>query len=160
MESGIGRFSFLYRQGEGFLSPREWVLASLPPTALLVAMTLIWLAIAPAGPRDLATQGFFDAKVFAAFVYLPFFTLAIFLCAAAQYFVSAKRLADRGMPPALAGLAPLSLLLAGAAHWYQPRSEGLSPAWIPLVFDALAVLAILWTIAELGFGASKRPKSL
>ena len=64
------------------------------------------------------------------------------------------------MPPALAGLAPLSLLIAGAAHWYQPRSEGLAPAWVPIVFDALAAVAILWTIAELGFGASGRAKSL
>jgi hypothetical protein len=157
MESG--RFSFLYRQGEGFLSPREWVFASLPPTAILVVMALVWLAIAPAGPRNLATQGFFDPEVFAAYVYLPFFTLAVFVCAAAQYFVSAKRFADRGMAPSLAGLAPLSLLIAGAAHWYQPRSEGLAPAWTPLAFDALAVVAILWTITELGFGASRRPSA-
>jgi hypothetical protein len=157
MESG--RFSFLYRQGEGFLSPREWVLASLPPTTILVVMALAWVALAPTGPRDLATQGFFNPEIFAAFVYLPIFTLAVFLCAAAQYFVSAKRFADRGMPPSLAGIAPLSVLLAAAAHWYQPRSEGLAPAWTPLAFDALAVVAILWTIAELGFGASRRPNA-
>jgi len=159
MESGSGRFSFLYRQGEGYLTPREWVLASLPPIAILVLMTVIWFSIAPSGPRDLATQEFFDPRVFAAFVYLPIYTLAIFLCAAAQYFVSAKRFADRAMPRSLAGIAPLSILVAGAAHWYQPRSEGLAPAWVPLAFDALALLAISWTIAELGFGASRRPKS-
>ena len=54
----------------------------------------------------------------------------------------------------------ISLLVAGAAQWYQPRSEGIAPAWIPLVFEMIAVVAVLWTIAELAFGASKRPKPL
>jgi hypothetical protein len=74
----------------------------------------------------------------------------------AEYFVSAKRIADRGRPPSLAGLLPFSLLLAGAAHWYQPRSEGTMPAAIVYVFDALAIAILAWNIVELGFGPSRR----
>ncbi len=55
----------------------------------------------------------------------------------AEYFVSAKRFADRGKPPALAGLVPFSLLIAGAANWYQPRSEGTMPEALTYAFDAL-----------------------
>ena len=60
-------------------------------------------------------------------VYFIVYSFALIFCAVAEYFVSAKRFADRGKPPALAGLAPFSLLLAGAAHWFQPRSEGAMP---------------------------------
>ena len=70
--------------------------------------------------------------------YFLVYAFALILCAVAEYFVSAKRFADRGKPPALAGLAPFSLLLAGAAHWYQPRSEGTMPEGLVYVFDALA----------------------
>ncbi|HYA73787.1 MAG TPA: hypothetical protein VEF36_11585, partial [Roseiarcus sp.] len=81
---------------------------------------------------------------------------ALILCAVAEYFVSAKRFADRGKPPALAGLAPFSLLLAGAAHWYQPRSEGAMPLGIAYVFDAIAIAIVAWNVIELGFGESRR----
>ena len=67
-------------------------------------------------------------------VYFLVYAFALILCAVAEYFVSAKRFADRGKPPALAGLAPFSLLLAGAAHWYQPRSEGAMPDGLDLCF--------------------------
>ena len=76
----------------------------------------------------------------------------------AEYFVSAKRFADRGKPPALAGLAPFSLLLAGAAHWYQPRSEGTMPAGLAYAFDAVAIAIVAWNVIELGFGGE--PKAL
>ena len=68
----------------------------------------------------------------------------------AEYFVSAKRFTDRGMPPALAGLAPFALLIAGAAHWYQPRSEGEMPEALAWVFDAAALAVIAWNVYELG----------
>ena len=151
----LARLEFLYRQSEGAIGRREWALASLAPTAILVVTTLIWLAIKPDAPRDLSRQGLFDLGVFAAFVYLPIFTFAVILAAVMQYFVSAKRFADRGEPPALAGLAPLSLLVAGAAHWYQPRSEGYAPAWVPILFDVVAAAAVLWSVWDLGFGASR-----
>jgi hypothetical protein len=69
--------------------------------------------------------------------------------------VCAKRFADRGRPPGLAGLAPLAIFVAAAAHWFTPRSEGMAPAAAPYVLDALALVVLVWTIAELGFGASR-----
>jgi uncharacterized membrane protein YhaH (DUF805 family) len=73
----------------------------------------------------------------------------------AQYFVSAKRFNDLGKSQAWAGLAPFCLLLAGAAAWYQPRSEGAMPAVAVYPFLALAVGIVVWNVAELGFARGK-----
>jgi hypothetical protein len=151
------RFRFLYRQGEGVLAPREWAAAAWPPVAIVAAMTLIWVAIAPNGPRDLSQESLFSLGVVAAHAYFMVYAFAILICAVAEYFVSAKRFADRGKPPALAGLAPFSLLVAGAAHWYQPRSEGAMPAALSYVFDVIALAIVGWNIVELGFGPSRTP---
>ena len=67
----------------------------------------------------------------------------------------ATTFADRGRPPELAGLAPFCLLLAGAAHWYQPRSEGWMPAWGLWPFDALAIGIVIWNVVELGFARGR-----
>jgi hypothetical protein len=150
------RFRFLYRQAEGVIDRGAWARASLPPVAIALAMTAIWLVIAPSGPRDLAREAFIDAFVVATHVYFLVYSFALILCAVAEYFVSAKRFADRGKSPALAGLAPFSLLLAGAAHWYQPRSEGAMPLGIAYVFDAIAIAIVAWNVIELGFGESRR----
>ncbi len=150
------RFRFLYRESEGVVDRRTWALASLPPAAIALLLTAIWLAIAPRGPRDLAHEPFIDAAVIATHAYFLVYAFALILCAVAEYFVSAKRFADRGRPPALAGLAPFSLLLAGAAHWYQPRSEGTMPESLAYAFDALAIAILAWNVVELGFGASRR----
>ncbi len=150
------RFRFLYRQAEGVIDRRAWARASLPPVAIALLLTAIWLAIAPRGPRDLAREAFVDPVVVATHVYFLVYSFALILCAVAEYFVSAKRFADRGRPPALAGLAPFSLLLAGAAHWYQPRSEGTMPEGLAYAFDAVAIAILAWNVIELGFGASRR----
>ena len=89
-------------------------------------------------------------------VYFLAYAFALILCAVAEYFVSAKRFADRGKPAALAGLAPFALLLAGAANWYQPRSEGTMPEALTWAFDAVALGIVAWNVIELGFGASRR----
>ncbi len=152
---GAERFRFLYRQAEGVIDRGAWARASLPPVAIVFVMTAIWLAIAPRGPRDLAHEAFIDPLVVATHVYFLVYSFALILCAVAEYFVSAKQFADRGRPPALAGLAPFSLLLAGAAHWYQPRSEGTMPEGLVYLFDALAIVIIAWNVIELGFGRSR-----
>ncbi len=100
------RFRFLYRQAEGVINRGAWARASLPPVAIALLLTAIWLAIAPSGPRDLAREAFIDPIVVATHVYFLVYSFALILCAVAEYFVSAKRFADRGKPPALAGLAP------------------------------------------------------
>ena len=119
-------------------------------------LTIVAFAVAPNAPRDLAHEAFIDPLVVARHAYLIVYAFALILCAVAEYFVSAKRFADRGKPPALAGLAPFSLLIAGAAYWYQPRSEGTMPEGLVSVFDALAVAILAWNVIELGFGASRR----
>ena len=150
------RFRFLYRESEGFVGGREWARASVGPVGIALALTLIAFAVAPNAPRDLAHEAFIDPLTVARHAYLIVYSFALILCAVAEYFVSAKRFADRGKPPALAGLAPFSLLIAGAAHWYQPRSEGSMPEGFVYLFDALAVAILAWNVIELGFGASRR----
>jgi len=150
------RFRFLYRESEGFVDGREWALASVGPVGIALVLTIIAFVVAPNAPRDLAREAFVDPAVVARHAYLIAYSFALILCAVAEYFVSAKRFADRGKPPALAGLAPFSLLIAGAAYWYQPRSEGTAPEGLVYVFAALAVAVLAWNVVELGFGASRR----
>jgi hypothetical protein len=153
------RFRFLYREAEGAIDARQWRRASWQPVAVAVALTLLWLAVSPP-QRDLAHEALFDWGVAASYAYFMVYVFALFLCAIAEYFVSAKRFADRGLPPGLAGVAPFALFLAGAANWYQPRSEGLMPSWASFVFDAVALAAVGWTIAELGFGRRRAGDAL
>ena len=127
------------------------------PIAIALALTALAWLIAPDRPRDLGSaEAFIDIGIVATHVYFLAYAFALILCAIAEYFVSAKRFADRGKPAALAGLAPFALLLAGAANWYQPRSEGTMPEALTWVFDAIAVGIVAWNVIELGFGASRR----
>ena len=146
------RFAFLYRQAEGRVDAPTWRRAALAPVALAALMTLVWIAIAPAGPRDMATEPFFDWRSVAIFSYFLAYVLVLLLCAVAYYFVSAKRFADLGLAQEWAGLALMALFLAGAGHWYQPRSEGAMPQWAAWLLDALALAAALWTAARLAYG--------
>ena len=150
------RFRFLYRESEGTIGGREWALASVAPVGVALVLTVIAFAVAPSAPRDLAHEAFIDPLTVARHAYLIVYSFALILCAVAEYFVSAKRFADRGKPPALAGLAPFSLLIAGAAYWYQPRSEGTAPEGLVYLFAAFAFAVVVWNVIELGFGASRR----
>jgi tellurite resistance protein TehA-like permease len=149
------RLRFLYRQTDGVLGRGAWARASAAPVGVALVLTAIWLVIAPSAPRDLAREAFIDMGVVAVHLYFIVYAFALLFCAVAEYFVSAKRFADRGRAPALAGLLPLSLLLDGAAHWYQPRSEGTMPEALVYVFDALAIAVVAWNAVELGFGRSR-----
>ena len=150
------RFHFLYRESEGFIDGREWALASVGPVGIALILTIVAFAVAPDAPRDLAHEAFIDPLTVARHAYLIVYSFALILCAVAEYFVSAKRFADRGKPPALAGLAPFSLLIAGAAYWYQPRSEGTMPEALAYLLAGLALAIVAWNGIELGFGASRR----
>ena len=150
------RFRFLYRESEGAIGAGEWALASAGPVGVALVLTIVAFAVAPNAPRDLTREAFIDPLTVARHAYLIVYSFALIICAVAEYFVSAKRFADRGRPPALAGLAPFSLLIAGAAYWYQPRSEGTMPEGLVYAFAALAVAVIAWNVIELGFGASRR----
>ena len=144
------RLDFLYRRAEGAIGRRDWALASLPPTVVLIVSTLIWLAIMPRETRDLS-QGLIDFSVAARYLYLIVYAFVVILCAVAQYFVSAKRFADLGKPAALAGVAPFVVFFAAAANWYEPRSEGWAPHWTTLTLDVIAIAVVAWNIVELGF---------
>jgi hypothetical protein len=144
------RLDFLYRRSEGAIGRRDWALASLAPTFVLLFLTLIWLAIRPRETRDLS-QGLLDLSVAAQYLYLIVYAFVILLCAVVQYFVSAKRFADLGKPTALAGAAPFAIFFAAAATWYEPQSEGWAPHWLTLAIDVVALGVVIWTIAELGF---------
>jgi uncharacterized membrane protein YhaH (DUF805 family) len=139
------RFRFLYRQGEGTINRTEFWQASWPPMAVAGALMLSLFLIAQRAPNDALADGI---RVAAAFAYLMFCLFALFLCVISQYFVSAKRFADRGKPPALAGLAPFASFLASNAHWYLP-------VWATQMLDAAAAVIAVWTIVELGFMAGK-----
>jgi uncharacterized membrane protein YhaH (DUF805 family) len=144
------RLNFLYRGSEGTIDRREWALASLPLVAILIVFTLIWIAIMPREARD-PSKGLVDVGVAMRYMYLVVYAFVVLVCAVAQYFVSAKRFADLGKPPALAGVAPFAVFIAAASNWYEPRSEGLNPHWLSLLFDVLALAAVAWNIVELGF---------
>ena len=151
------RFRFLYRQGDGVIDARTFALASLGPVGLGLLLTLVAFVVAPDAPRDLTREAFIDPLVVARHAYLIVYSFALIFCAVAEYFVCAKRFADRGLPPGLAGLAPMAIFVAAAAHWFTPRSEGIAPPALPYVLDALTLVVVAWTIAELGFGASRAP---
>jgi hypothetical protein len=144
-------FHFLYRESEGVIGPGVWARASALPVGVAVTMTLIAWSVAPRVPRDLGSQPFFSFTIFAVHAYLMVYSFALMFRSVAQYFVSAKRFADLGKSPAWAGLAPLCLLVAGAAHWFQPRSEEAMPVWAVYPFDAVALAVVIWNIVELGF---------
>ena len=146
----MATFHFLYREADGRIGPGLWARASAAPVGVAAAMTLLAWAVAP-GPRDLGAQPFFSFSIFAVHAYLLVYGFALILLAVAQYFVSAKRFADLGKSPGLAGLAPFCLLLAGAAGWFQPRSEGAMPEWAVYPFYALALGVVAWNVVELGF---------
>jgi len=148
-------FRFLYREAEGAIGPGLWARASALPVGVALALSLLAWIVAP-GPRDLGSQPFFSLTIVAVHAYLLVYGFALMLLAVMQYFVSAKRFNDLGLPPALAGLAPFALLLAGAAAWFQPRSEGLLPGWGVWPFYALAVGVVVWNVAALGFSPRRR----
>lgn len=154
-EAPAARFHFLYRQAEGRLNREGWLSAVWPPIAIAVGMTIVWVFIAPGKPRDLTREPLFDARTAFTYAYLVTYAFALILCAVALYFVNAKRFADRALPVACAGLAPLALLFAGAAHWYVPRSDGMAPAWIIHVIDLAAIATWMWTAAELALGRTR-----
>jgi len=145
------RFRFLYRQSEGTIDRGAFWRASWPILAIVAALTLAWIVVRPREARDLAHEGLLDWSIVATYLYLMLYVFALFLCAVAQYFVCAKRFADLGRPQGFAGLALFALFVAGAANWYQPRSEGTMPIWLAWIFDVVALGIVAWSVFELGF---------
>lgn len=144
-------FRFLYREDQGALGRAAWWTAVAPPALTLLVMTLIWLAIMPAGARDLVRDGFFDARSVLTYAYLLVFAFATLLGFVMITNVTAKRLRDRGRPPALAGLLPFALFFAGAMRWLAARAEGAITPGMLWALDVAALAVVVWTILECGF---------
>ena len=121
--------------------------------AVLVPLTLIWLALAPYTVHDLATSPFFVPMTWLAYAYLVVYAIAVLLIVGElrQSLGQALSRLDWPAPLGLASLAPLLALLAGAAHWLQPRVAEVMSRWYVSIVDAVFVAVALWTIYELGW---------
>ena len=120
----------------------------------MAAMTIAWIAMLPYANRDLTERRFVDPAAIGVYAYLMVFAAAIMLASVCFYFLSVKRWRDLARPPALAGLPLLAALVAGAAHWLQPRVSEVMPWAIVGLFDAALAAIVIWHVFELGFRAS------
>ena len=135
---------FLFRSDEGRIGAGVWLRGFVFLAALLALLTAIWLAIAPWGRRDLSQRAFVDPTTIAVYVYLLVYAVAVILIGVSYVNLSLKRLRAAGRPLAISGLLPLAMLLAGAAHWLQPRVADVFPIWIAWAADAiLAIVAAI-----------------
>jgi magnesium-transporting ATPase (P-type) len=152
------RFGFLFRTDTGLIDRATWWRGAVALGVPLLVLTLIWIAISPWAHRDMTrASALVDPAALAAYVYLLLYAFAVILISVCFYNLSAKRFRAMGRHPSLAGLVPLMALLAGAAHWIAPRSEGMVPAWSAYVFDALLIGVLAFTIYELGIVARDVP---
>jgi uncharacterized membrane protein YhaH (DUF805 family) len=141
---------FLFQTYEGSIDRQTWRSGTWVLAAILAPLTLIWLFIAPATHRDLATPQFLNAAALGAFIYLAIFAFAVILIAVSWTNLSAKRFRAIGRPAALAGALPFAALIDGAAHWFQPRAPDVFPGWALLIFDVALLAVAAWSFYELG----------
>ena len=141
---------FLFQTYEGAIGRRVWRSGTLVLAAILIPLTVLWIFVAPATHRDLSTPELLDAKALAAFIYLAFFAFAVILIAVSWTNLSAKRFRAIGRAGALAAALPLAALIAGAAHWFQPRMPDVFPDWVLILVDIAIAAVALWSLYELG----------
>lgn len=147
MTSPEGRgFTFLFRTDQGVIDKATWWRGTLPLLLIAVVGTVGW-RIAEPFTHDAIHQP--PALAVFGYLYLLAFSFGILLLLICEYNLSAKRFAALGRPRALASVLPLTLLGAGAAAWYIPRSSGALPSWS--LWPALAIVAavMLWNVVEL-----------
>ena len=144
-------FAFLFKSDQGTIGRAIWWRGTLGLALVLGVLSGIWQALAPHANRTVAAgDRLFDPLAFFAYVYLLCFALAIMLIGVSHYNLSAKRWRDRGRMGGLAGLLPLAALLAGAAHWLQPRVSESMPAFLVTICDVALLAVLVWNIIELG----------
>ncbi len=141
---------FLFRTDQGGISRREWWRGSALLAALLLALAAGWRFLSPYANRGLDERKLMDAITIVTFVYLLVYAFAAILIAVCFVNLSAKRLRARGRLPGLAGIVPLAALVAGAAHWLQPRVADTMPWAIVAACDVALAAAIAAAIVELG----------
>jgi len=150
---------FLYRTDQGAVDRRTWWLGAILLAAILLVLSLGWLALAPWASRGLDERAFLDPLTIAAYVYLAAFSFATILIAVSYVNLSAKRFRARGhagsFPLALAGAPLIVLLLAGAAHWLQGQAPGSVSVWLVVGLDTLALAALIWHVIDLGVRADR-----
>ncbi|HEY8214083.1 MAG TPA: hypothetical protein VIG36_08155 [Methylocystis sp.] len=147
------RLRFLYQTEQGRIDRVTWLRGAGALAAVLLALTLIWFALQPYSVHDLATTPFFAPMTVLAYAYVIFYAFAVMLIVVSFINLSTKRFRDRGRSPplGLASVAPLLALVAGAAHFWQPRAAEVMSRWYVWGADALFVAAAFWTIYELGW---------
>jgi uncharacterized membrane protein YhaH (DUF805 family) len=153
------RFRFLYRSDQGRIDSITWLRGVRPLALALVPFALIWTLLAPYTDHDIATSPFFVPQTALAYAFAILYAFVVLLVAVSYVNLSAKRFRDLGHSPALglASLAPFVALIAGAAHWLQPRvAEAMARGWV-WGADALLLGVVLWTLYELGLQPSKSP---
>lgn len=149
--AGSGGFRFLYRTEAGRIPRAIWVRGALPLLLVLSGLTAVLRQALRFTNKPLGERAFIDGPTIAAHVYIVVYAAAALLIAISWVNLSAKRFRDRGRqaPLALAGLLPLAAFVAGAAHWLQPRVAEVMPRWSVTTLDALALVVLVWTIAEM-----------
>ena len=144
-------FAFLFKSDQGTIGRALWWRGTIGLALVLGVLSGIWQALAPYANRNVATgDRLFDPMAFFAYAYLLAFAFAVLLIGVSHFNLSAKRWRDRGRIGGLAGLLPLAILLAGAAHWLQPRVTESMPAFLVTICDVALLAVLVWNIIELG----------
>jgi uncharacterized membrane protein HdeD (DUF308 family) len=150
------RARFLFQAEDGTIDAATWRHHAIWMGFALVIATVIWRLLAPYAHHDLATSAFLAPMTILAFTYLLVFSFAVLLLAVSFYFLSAKRLRDRGEPTALAGLLPFLALISGALHFIQPQVPDVIAIGYVIGIDLLVVGTAIWMVLDLGFRAGNR----
>jgi uncharacterized membrane protein YhaH (DUF805 family) len=153
------RFRFLFRSDQGRIDPVTWLRGVRTLALVVIPFALGWMMLAPYTDHDITSSPFFVPQTALAYAFAILYAFVVLLVAVSYVNLSAKRFRDRGLSPALglASLAPLAALIAGAAHWLQPRvPEAMALGWVWGV-DAVLIGVVLWTAYELGLQPSKAP---
>jgi uncharacterized membrane protein YhaH (DUF805 family) len=146
------RLNFLYRSDQGRIDRHTWLEGVRSLALTLIPFALLWNLLEPYTAHDVATSPFFAPLTIGAYVFLLFYAFIVLLVAVSYVNLSAKRFRDRAMTPpvGLASLVPFLCLLAGAAHWLQPRVVEAMSIWWVWGIDITLIGAIIWTLYELG----------
>lgn len=150
---------FLFREDRGRIDARDWLRGLRTLAFILIPFALVWTALAPFAVHDIATSAFFVPLTVVAYAFAILYAFVVLLVAVSYVNLSAKRFRDRGLPAplGLAALVPLAALIAGAAHWLQPRvAEVMSRGWV-IGADGLLIVVALWSFYELGTRPAREP---
>ena len=140
-------FRFLFRTDRGSIGRATWWRGSLPLAAIAGVAPLVWALVRPYATHGLEQP---PLVILAAYLYLLAYSFGLLVLLICEYNLSAKRFTARGLPRALAGILPMTLLLGGAFAWYLPRSQDLLPGWTAWIAAAVVVGVLLWNVVELG----------